>query len=444
MHTLSIQDLFAYANYHFSFPLPFSGVCVDSRLAKEREIFFALPGEKIDGHQFLEDASAKGVKAAVVSKNYSGKDYGLKLFFVHDVLECLQNLAKSFLKRKNVPVIGVTGSVGKTTTKDFIATLLEKRYKVAKSPGNSNSQIGLPLAILNHLSGDEDFLVLEMGMTHAGQIAELVQIAPPTVAVVTMVDLVHAGNFASLEEITEAKAEIFSHPKTSLGIFSNDILHKKILESKGSCKKKTFSTKQDADFTLFSKGSYSLLSYNENKIRIKDFPFLGEHNKGNFLAAAQVAHHLGIPWQEILEQIAQLKLPERRLQILEKKGVKFINDSYNACEISVKAALQSLPLPHSGGRKIAVIGEMLELGAFSEKCHREVGKHALHYVDKIYCLGNECRYIVEEWELAGRPAYFFNNLQPLVEALRNDLKMYDVVLLKGSRSKGLWNIVDGF
>lgn len=402
------------------------GIAVDSRNVKPGDLFFALPGDQTDGHAFLSDAAAKGAVGAVVKKDYAGPDYGMALVRCEDCLKALQMLAKTYLKRHRPKVVAVTGSLGKTTTKDFIAQLLQVKYKVSVSPGNSNSQIGLPLTILNHSQDDDEILILEMGMTHPGQILKLIDIAPPTVAVVTTVALVHACNFNSLTDIARAKAEIFMHPDTEIGFYPQESDHGHVLSTSGTCRKVSF----------------SLHSQEAKTILTKPLPVPGEHNRHNFLAAASVARYLGLSLDEIHERMAALHLPERRLQHVEKFGALFINDAYNASEMSMKAALNSLPTPKAGSKRIAVLADMLELGKFSEGCHRAVAQHALDCVDLMLCFGNECRYINECWQQAGRPVVWAPERSEIVKALRTHLQPGDVVLLKGSRGKGVWKVLE--
>lgn len=420
------------------------GVSVDSRLSAVGDLFFALPGAKTDGHSYLSEAASKAASAAVVKKGYAGSDYGLPLIYSDDVLASLQLLAKTYLKMSQTQVIAVTGSLGKTTTKDFITTLLKDKYRLSSSPGNSNSQIGLPLAIMNHLTLDDEILILEMSMTHPGQIAKLVDIAPPAIAVITMVALVHACNFNSIQDIAKAKAELFGHPDTRLGIYPKECDMDKVLSGSGTCKKVSFSVSMpEADYHLTSQDKHMTIKCPKGECQQFNLLALpGAHNRHNFLAAAVTARHVGMSWDEIRARQVSLVLPERRMQIVEKFGAVFVNDSYNASEISLKAALSSLPKPKGSGKRIAVVGEMLELGKFSRDCHRAVGEHALKTVDSMLCLGQDCEPIYECWKAAGRPVYWSLDRSQVVAALRSQLQSDDVVLLKGSRSKGMWNVLD--
>lgn len=424
-------------------PIEISGISVDSRTLLQGELFVALDGQQVDGHAFLHEAAAKGAAAALVSFNYKGPDCGIPLVRVDNTLRALQEMAKNLLAERKPRIVAITGSVGKTTTKEFLVRLLRKKFRTGYSPGNSNSKVGLPLAVLNHTIGNEEILILEMGMTHPGDISELIQIAPPEVALITTSALVHACNFESIEEIGLAKAEIFSHPHTKLGILDRRIVNYDELIKVGSCRKLSFAVNNDeADFSLDSEVDKMIIEEPGRRAVLSPMPVPGKHNQHNFLAAAAVARSFGMTWEEINAVIPTLILPERRLQIIEKCGALFVNDSYNAAEISIKAALENLPHPRHGGKRIAVIGEMLELGKFSASCHTEVGEHALNFVDHVLCFGKECEVIRDIWTKAGRPVSLFMERSDVVQALKEILEPGDVVLLKGSRAKGLWKVLD--
>lgn len=420
--------------------------CVDTRLLQPGDLFFALPGSQTDGHFFLNQAASQGAAGFIVDLEYKGDVYGVPCIRVPNVLKALQHLAKQTLAKAKPQVVAVTGSVGKTTTKEFLAALLQSKFNVMYSPGNSNSQIGLPLAILNNSNETPEIALLEMGLSEKGQISELVKIAPPDIAIITTTALVHAQNFDSLEAIGEAKAEIFSHPKTRLGILDHEIPNFQQICKASPCFKVSFSTK-------FSAADY-YLEEDSNRLRIKgqrfstveisDLKVQGKHNRHNFLAAAIAARHLGMTWEEIDGAASNLVLPKMRLEIVEKSGILFINDSYNASEKSVKAALESLSDIKKNGKKVAVLGEMLELGKFSDGCHRSVGEHSLNFVDAVVCYGEKTKPIQEVWQDAGKPVLFAKDFEDLIDVLKSFLKKGDTVLLKGSRSNGLWNVLKKF
>jgi len=388
---------------------------IDSRQISKGDSFYALRGERSDGHFFLEEAAARGAGEAVIEEGYDGPGHGLRLTRVPDPLEELQRRAREKLRRSGVRIVAVTGSVGKTTTKEFLKTLLAERFRVGSSPRNYNTQTGLPMTLLNEMSGDEELFVLEMGMTRPGQIARLVSIAPPEVAVVTEVAHVHACNFGSLNEIAEAKAEIFSHPATKTAVFP-----------------KRLKLKNYGCSVLYAEEAAQIIE--GLKLSVP-----GEHNRSNLLAAAAAAKALGAEGEEVRRAVPKLTLPAGRFEVRDKKGVTLIYDAYNACLLSVKAALQSLP---PAKRRIAVLGEMRELGEISEAHHREAGDYAQQFVDLMLCLGPACRPIVESWQAAGRRAALYTEREELTRALKKLLVPGDLVLIKGSRSLEMEKIAD--
>ncbi len=420
-------------------------ICTDSRLVKEGDVFFALPGDRVDGHTFLQDVAAKHAAAAVVHASYQGPNYGLSLIKSIDVLDSLQNLAKSVIDERKSRIVAITGSVGKTTTKDFITTLLRQKFKTACNPGTSNSQVGLPLTILNHTSPDAEIVVLEMGMTHPGNIKKLLAIAPPEISLITTVQLVHAVNFNSIDEIASAKAEILTHSTTHLGIIPLDIPNFNAIAKVGKCSKQTFSTQDSkADYYLQTVGETISIIHKNERHELGQLNVPGTHYRLNFLAATAVARSFDVSWEQIRQAMPLLTLPALRMQFVNKNGIQFVNDSYNAAEISLKAALKSLPSPKAGGCKIGVIGEMFELGKFSEGCHRAVGECALEHVDRLLCMGKGCQPIYDMWKGANRSVELYFNRQDVIDALRKAAKPGDVVLLKGSRGNELWKVLEEF
>ncbi len=420
------------------------GAC-DSRLVQPRNLFFALKGDRADGHDHLQEAAQKGAAAAIVRHTYRGPHFGLPLLFVNDPLFVLQQLAADLLAQLRARVVGVTGSVGKTTTKEFLSTVLSGRYKVLSTPGNANSQVGLPLALINGIEGGEEIVVCEMGMTHPGNISNLVRIAPPYLAIITAVEYVHACNFDGLEEIAKAKAEILSHPSTTLGLINSAMPFAEELSSRLYPKIFTFGTSNNNGYFRFENGKEGPLRILHNDRAYAEFPPLhlpGRHNNDNFMIAAAAAYLLGMSWDEISARQQFLKLPEKRLQFVEKKGVLFVNDSYNASLVAVKAAIDAMPPPGNNGRKYFAFGGMLELGSLAESHHRQVGEYALPGLDGIFCLGDECSPVQDVWEKAGKPCRLFMNHDDMVQAMRDALKPGDVVLVKGSRLKQMWRVID--
>lgn len=405
-----------------------SGYQIDSRCIAPQNLFFALPGEKTDGHHHLKDAASRGALAAVVSAQYRGPDHGLTLLPVPDVLTTLQTLARHFAHQSKAKIVAVTGSMGKTTTKDFIATLLEGKFRVGKTYSSYNTRLTLPITVLNQ-SGDEEILVLEMGMGEAGDIAKLVEIAPPDVAVLTKVGLAHYGAlFAQLSDIARAKGEIFGHPKTRRAIVYHGFNEVPI-----PFEKVTFSlTDLSADY-----------SFSDEMIRERTFhspplhvPFPQPHVRYNFLAAAAVARGFGMNWEEIAEQIPKLRLPKMRQEMFEKGGIVFINDAYNANPESMIAALSCMPK----GRRIGVLGRMVDLGPFSKSSHEEVGRFAATRLDYLLTYAEEAKPLHEAF--AREEAEHFLDFDALTARLKELIRPGDVVLVKGSRDLQMERVFD--
>ncbi|QVL58246.1 MAG: UDP-N-acetylmuramoyl-tripeptide--D-alanyl-D-alanine ligase [Simkaniaceae bacterium] len=386
----------------------------DSRKVKNGSLFFALTGEKVDGHQFLEEVAKKGAVASIVSKEYQGSDFGMDLIPVSDVRRALQDLAHEVFKGKNPLVIGVTGTVGKTTAKEFIAGILSEKFRVAKNPGSMNSQVGLPLTILNW-EGEDEILVLEMGMSEKGELSRLIEIAPPEIGVLTKLSLAHSAFFNDLDGIAEAKCELFKSKKIKQAFLNQDTAEFKAVQN------------IDAPKTWFEKCTLKA-------------PFSEPQLLENLGAAVSIARYLGMTEEEILKGIQKLKPFKHRGEKVEKRGVLFIDDSYNASPVASKAAFISMP---EGKKRFAVFGAMKELGAFEEESHREVGECALPIIDELLCIGKECLPMVDLFKQKGKRAELFESKEKAAEHLKEVMDVGDVVLIKGSNSFKLWTILEG-
>lgn len=429
------------------------GFAVDSRAVKPGDLFFALPGARTDGHTFLEEASVRLAAGAVVSKNYKGSSYGLPLIHVEDVLKTLQALARECLQEAKPKTIAVTGSVGKTTTKEWIYQLLGTQGHVVRSPGSCNSQIGLPLSLLQ-LFGlkaalpTHTTLVVEMGMTETGQVQNLVSITPPDYALLTAVSLVHAGKFSGEEEIAMAKAEVFSSPHTKIGVMPSDVTGFDRLQHIGVCTKRTFSLHDPhADYTLQQEqrkdAPYYTLKTPNGLTPLGKWHLPGTHSLHNLLAACAISCEAGLDPQAIGPVLPELFFPDKRMQQVLRKGVLFINDSFNAPPIGVEAALATLPHPEGRGRRIAVLGTMPDLGAFSQALHEKIGRLALKSVDILLCLDEETLPMHYIWQEEGRPSHHFTCKEKLSHYLNTLVMQGDVVLIKGKNTLKMWTLIEG-
>lgn len=420
-----------------------TGFSIDSRTLKKGDLFFALKGEKVDSHDFLEQVRLKGAAGAVVDISFQG-DTDLPLLAVPNVLEALQTLATKVMQQNKAKVIAITGSIGKTTTKEFLLTILKNQYKVFANPASYNSQITLPLNILS-ANGDEDFLILEMGMTHPGQIAQLVAIAPPDYALLTTIAVQHASNFSDgIIGISREKSSIFTHQATQLGILPCELDCYDEVKSSGHCPKVTFSLKnKNADYYLDLKDDQQILFAEGREFSFNiQLPVKALYH--NALAAIVMARKVEMDWDAIQHATALLKLPDMRFQTVFKHNIVFINDAYNANPDSMKAALESLPSPKAGGKRIAVLSEMTELGTYSEMGHALVAETALKNVDFLLCVGKRCEIMKEIWQSNNKPAELFAIREELEKRLKELAQPGDVVLLKGARSWALENILHQF
>lgn len=404
------------------FKASFNSFSVDSRTIQEGDLFIALPGQKVDGERFIHDALAKGAKALMLKRGANIPE-NVPHIIVEDVLKALQDLAHFYFEEHRPKVvIGITGSLGKTSAKECLKELLKDKFKIFITPGNANSQVGLPLSILNYFQGNEDVAILEMGMTEKGHIEKLIEIAPPDIALITKVALVHAENFDSFQGIAEAKSEIFLHPKTYLGIYDGNIDLIYDLSKRGNCQKRKM-----------------IDSFASQEIDALTGPI-----RHNLLAAYTVAKELGIDESHLIS-VAKDFLPlKNRGEVVEIKGVTFVNDSYNASPESMKAAFVEIHKREAKGKKVAVIGSMLELGKYEKESHREIGEKALLTFNELICLGSECNPMVELWNKFGKPVTYCENLEEVVNSLREIVKEGDVVLLKGSNSKQLWKVLEKY
>ncbi len=418
--------------------LEVSNYQVDSRSIEPGGLFFALKGERSDGHLHLAEARRRGAIGAVVSKGYQGPDFGLVLLPVEDVLEGLQALAKENLNRQRPYIVAITGSVGKTTTKDFAATILSASFRVHKSPASHNTKLTLPLTILNR-PGGEEVLVLEMGMSEPGDIRKLVEIAPPDMGVVTKIALAHAAFFpGGIEEISRGKREIFSHPHTTIAVFPYD------LQDVPADKKKVSFSLDERASDYFLSAAEGRFYVDERGIRAYQFdlPFKQSHILHDFLAAVAIARQLKMSWDEINRQVASLQMPHMRFEQFAKNGVQFVNDAYNANPESMRAALSNFPEPKEGGKRIAVLASMLELGSFSVDAHREAGQLAQRHADHLLVFGEEAAPLCEAFEEGKKPSEHFIDRDALALRLKEIMRPGDVVLVKGSRGMQLEKLFD--
>ena len=423
----------------------------DTRTIQKGDIYIGIKGEKFDGNEFWKQALDNGAEAVIIQDieitEVEKERYSNKIIVkVEDTLKALYEIAKYKRSLYDIPVIAVTGSVGKTSTKDVIASVVSSKYKTLKTEGNNNNNIGLPLTILK--LKDHEAMVVEMGMNHFGEISLLTDIARPTLAVITNIGTSHIGNLGSRENILKAKLEILEGmivPKIIINN-DNDLLHKWYEKNKNKIEIHTFGIQNESELTakdikLKEESSEFLAKSPSGLVKI-NVPVGGEHFVYNALCAIEVGHILGIADDNIKKGIKKFELTKKRMDIKKlANGAILINDAYNASYESMKASLNFLAR-HTGKRKIAVLGDMFELGEYTEELHRNVGKEVVkNGIDILICSGENSKYIIEETKKSKNlKIYFMNNNEQIVEKLTQELRNGDVVLVKASNGMKFFEI----
>jgi UDP-N-acetylmuramoyl-tripeptide--D-alanyl-D-alanine ligase len=424
------------------------GYSIDSRTIKPGELFFAVKGERLDGHDFVEQAIRRGAVAAVVRKDQLAR-FAVKtgLVAVDDTLLALQTLATAVRRLWGKPVVGVTGSVGKTTTKEAIAHVLSTRYRVLRSEGNLNNHFGLPLMLLK-LQAEQEIAVIEMGMSHAGEIASLAEIAQPETGVVTAVAPVHLQFFNSVADIARAKYELIAAlPADGTAILNADDEYVSQFGRDFKGKVVRYGLRAPAEiraeniqFRSAVGCVFDLLvdTYRERAI----VPLMGSHNVSNALAAVAVALQRGLTPSEAAAALATLKPADKRGQVLQLGNITVINDCYNSNPIALHAMVDTLA-GTPGKRRIVVAGEMLELGESAEQLHREAGRYiAERKIDVLLGVRGLAQAMVAAAGEAGMRAEFVASAEDAGEWLAHQAADGDVILLKASRGVKLEKALD--
>lgn len=431
-----------------------TGFTIDSRAVKPGELFIALPGERVDGHQFIPEVFEKGACAALVVHhrlpfaNDLGEFAG-KLLFVENTACALQQMAARILAKWHRPVIGITGSAGKTTIKDLTAHVMAATGNVLKSLGNLNTSYGLPLTVARMIiagakPADFDFAVLEMGMSSFGEIARLTDIAPPTVGVVGNVGVAHQEFFGSQERIARAKAEMVEGIKSggTAVLNANDPYVMEMRKLRDDVAIVSFGIEVEADVRAVGievadnlSGTQFTLQTPEGDVGIQ-LPLIGRHNVSNALAAAAVAHCFGVSAETIATRLSTAAPSRMRGELIRfPNGVTVIDDSYNSNPAALLQAVQAMVEAKGFLRRIVVAGEMLELGEHGAKLHRQCGcEIAAMNVDALIGVRGLAKELVEgAREVAAKPATFCESPEVAAEQLIAEAHPGDLVLVKGSR-----------
>lgn len=431
-------------------------ISIDTRTLKPGQTYLALKGENVDGIIFCKDAIEKGAKICFVQENIFTQEELEKLnekvtiIKVENVEDALVEMAKIKRKLYDIPVVGITGSVGKTSTKDVIAAVMEQKFNLQKTQGNQNNRLGLPLTIMglkNH-----DALVVEMGMNHAGEMSELTQIARPTLCVISNIGTSHIGNLGSRENILKAKLEILEGMENGKIIINNDndLLHKWNLEDKKETKI-TFGINENSNYV--AKNIEMKEDGNKFTVEINSKEYKFETKKPgepfilNALSAIAVGMEFGIPIEKIQKAIYEVELTKNRMDIEKINNVLIIKDYYNASYESIKPSLEYLS-KLGKGKKIAVLGDIKEVGEFSKELHEKVGTEVVkNKIDILITVGIDAKYIAYKAIEEGMPKeniFAYDTNAQASNRLKKLAMPGDKILLKASNSMKFGEIFDGF
>jgi len=425
-------------------------ISTDTRKIMPGDLFIPLVGDNFDGHDFIANAFENSICGYMTSRSTEIIPDAI-IIKVDDTLKALQDIAGYYRDKFNIPIIGVTGSIGKTSTKEMIYNVLSKKYSVLKTKGNFNNHVGLPLTLLN-LSKEHNAAVVEMGMSGMGEISILSRIAKPHIAVITNIGLAHIGKLGSQRNILKAKTEIFNGMDQD-GIVVLNADDSLLYELKDSIKLNVtyFGLCKEADVRAYNIKVDGDLNTSFN-IKIKDTEYLfkicvpGLHNVYNALIAITIGLRFRVPIEDMADAIAKYKPEKMRMNIIKlTNNIKVLNDTYNANPNSMEEALkvmQQMP----GARKIAVLGDMLELGEWTRQAHLDIGKSIVKSsINHLITLGENSKFIAEGAVTLGMSQRKINTCNNIEEAnlyLSKLIREGDVILVKGSRGMKMEGIVD--
>jgi UDP-N-acetylmuramoyl-tripeptide--D-alanyl-D-alanine ligase len=423
------------------------GAAIDSRAECSGRLFFALRGEITDGHRFVTDAYASGAIAAIIEDESFGKELdknGIPYLLVTNSLESLQELARAYRNLLDVRVIAITGSTGKTTTKEYVGRIMKSKFRSFANPGNFNSLIGVPLTILE-TEVDNEFLICEIGANQLGEIGFLAAMLRPEIGVITNVGDAHVGMFGSVEAIAEAKAELLEHVEAhGYAVLPRDDVFCSSFEKKTEARTVTFGRSQDADYQITN------VEPDETgmKFRVNDevvtIEAVGEYNVLNACAAFTVGDVCGVEHARIREALASVSPLTGRGRVHQKGGVTVVDESYNASPASMRVSVAMLEAMDAS-RKVAVLGDMKELGKYTEEMHQHLGELlAASAVDSVFWFGEDGRSAKKGFDAAGGAAKFqlYDSLKNLAEEVAADVRAGDAVLVKASRACNLERVVE--
>jgi UDP-N-acetylmuramoyl-tripeptide--D-alanyl-D-alanine ligase len=420
----------------------FASVSIDTRKLDDGDLFIAVKGDKFDGNDFVVDAHAKGAAGALVSRRAETELPQVK---VKDTRVAFGRMARAWRENFGIPVVAVTGSNGKTTVKELIASILSCRYNICVTQGNLNNDLGVPLTLMR-LADEHEALVAELGANHAGEIDYLSGLVQPTVGIITNAGAAHLEGFKSIAGVATAKGELLDHlPRAGTAVINADDRYCSDWKTRSRAETVlTFGFGNGADCTVVGDivarttgCSFTMQLPEGERVEI-DLPLAGEHNVRNALAAAAAAFALGATEEDIETGLNAAHAVKGRLNVLRgKSGAAVIDDSYNANPGSVRAALDYLA--NASGKRILILGDMAELGSDAPELHREIGRYASDRCDVLLTLGPLSRHAGIEFGSGGQS---FDDVSELGAAVENFLADDVTILIKGSRVMGLDRVVD--
>lgn len=424
--------------------IKFNKLCIDTRKVEKDNVFLAIKGANFNGNDFALKALELGASIVIIDEikfNMEDIDINGTIIKVKNARQALLDLAKFYREKLGLKVIGVTGSTGKTSTKDLIAALLSDKYKVFKTKGNFNNDIGLPLMILE-LTSDYDVAVLEMGMSSLGEIELLADVARPDIGVITNIGLSHIENLKTQENILKAKMEIstFFDENNVLIINGEDEFLKNISGKSYKVKKIGYNHEYDvyASNIILREDETEFLAHAFGEEAVFTLPMAGKHNVLNTMLAIEVAECLNVSFKEMILGLDNIEATSMRLQVIKREGLTIINDCYNASPDSMKSSLDVLSA-YKNCRKVAILGDMYELGDEAKRAHFEVGEYARDKVDLLIVIGEYINNFKDGFN--NDNIIMYNTKEECIKELENIVNKDDVVLVKASRGVKLEDVV---
>ena len=453
MEALSVKDLLQATNGNLISGNELdeiNNIAIDSRKAKLGDVFIAIIGENLDGHKFMQSALDNGCKTFIKNRSNSIKfeSSDINLIEVDDTTIALGDIAKYYKEKFVIPYIGVTGSVGKTTTKDMIYAAISNNFDTLKNEGNFNNHIGVPLTLFN-LNKKHECAIIEMGMSNFNEIEYLANIVNPKIGVISNIGLSHIENLGSQDGILKAKLEITTNfdENNILIVNGDDEYLSKVCKEDCNYNLKTFGFNSNNDVYcteyIMSEDSINFKCIIDGKEEAIFIPTVGKHNIYNAMAAILVGLTLGMELEDIKLGLRGFTASKMRLDIFKKDDLTIINDAYNASPDSMKAALDILGRYEK--RRVAILGDMFEMGEHSEYGHRLVGESSINNVDILITIGDMSKFIGYEAKKLGldnNNIHHFENKELAIESLNNLINKDDVVLVKASRGMKLEQIVE--